>query len=139
MNKLLIRINIFLFLIWAQFLVFVISLILASYVMKFLILPFIKILKIQIYDGMRMSLSFLILTSLQWFYRRFVLLFLKQSFLSALTLISSQIISIFMIEKILTRTIFVKYQLSYVAIFICLFLPFLDYFIASFQKKTSKY
>ncbi len=139
MNKLLVRINIFLFLLWSQFLVFVVSLILASYIMKLLIFPFIKILKFQIYDGIRMSLSFLILTSLQWFYRGFVLLFLKESFLSALTLISSQIVSIFMIEKILTRTIFIKYQLSYVAIFICFFLPFFDYFVASFHKKTSKY
>ncbi|MGC8867129.1 MAG: hypothetical protein ACP5PA_02815 [Elusimicrobiales bacterium] len=139
MNKLVVRLNIFLFLAWAQFLIFVISLILASYIIKFSLIPFAKTIRLEIYDGLKMSASFLLLTSFQWLYRGFVLSFLKESFLSALTLISSQVAAIFMIEKILTKTVFMKYHLSSIAIFICFFFPFSDYFISSFKRRLLKY
>lgn len=138
MNKLLIRLNIFLFLTWAQIIIFVISIIIATFFLK-LSLPFFKKASISFYDGYRMALSFSVLILFQWIYYKFVTSFLKENIYSALTLISSQIISIFIIRKILVKTVFIKYQLSYIAIFICFVIPFFDYTISSFKKNKLKF
>lgn len=135
MNKnTIIRLNIFLFLAWAEFVIFTLSLILSSYLIKFFIMPFSKSLSINTYDGIRISLTFVIITIIQWYFKILISNLFKPSVLTAITLISSQAFSIFMINKILTKTIFIKYQISHLGIFICFIIPFYDFILTSFNK-----
>lgn len=137
-NSLLIRLNIFLFLAWTEFILFTLSLILSSYIIKLFIMPFSKTFSPNIYDGIRLSITFVVITILQWLYLPVVERILKPSILSSITLISSQAFAIFLINKLLSKTIFTKYQLSYLAIFICFILPFYDFLISSFKKAAIK-
>lgn len=138
-KNLLIRLNIFLFLIWSHFGIFSISLIISSYLIKFFVIPFSKSMTLMKYDGIRIAITFAIITIFQWLYKSIITSFIKPSFNAATTLIASQAVSIIMIKKLLTKTVFSKYQLSYIAIFLCFIIPFYDFIIESFKKKKNNY
>ncbi|MCX7641889.1 MAG: hypothetical protein N2Z20_04565 [Elusimicrobiales bacterium] len=127
------KINTLIFLIWIQFIAFTISIIISSYIIKLTILPFSKLLNIEVYDGIRMSIIFLFATLIQYLLRIFILKFNKLSLYAIVILISSQAITTILIKNILTKTVLSKYQLSYLGIFLCLFIPFYE-LIVSFYK-----
>lgn len=137
-KNVLIRINTFLFLVWSHFIIFSISLVVASYIIKIFISPLLKSVNLMLYDAIRISITFIIITLIQWFYKDIIVSFIKPSFNTAITIISSQALSILMIKRLLTKTVFNKYQLSYVAIFFCFIIPFYDFIMESFKKKKNK-
>lgn len=122
-----IRINFFLFITWLEIVIITISVVISSYLTKFFDLAAkFKYMPTK-YDSYRISIIFLIITITQHIYSYLFLKFIKPSIYSFLTLTSSQIISVYLAKKILTKTVLSKYPLSYIFLSFCLLLPFYDF------------
>lgn len=124
-SKTLTRLNIFLFMIWIEIIIFSIALVISTYTIK----PFSSIIITKYsyftYDCLRISTVFFYTALIQHLYRQIIEKTVKINLNIILGVINSSAVSLFFINTIIKKTIISKYNLSYTGIFICFILPFL--------------
>lgn len=139
MSKLITKINIFLFMLWIEIIIFVISLITSSYLFMFLWNIFFYKKNFNFYQSIKIGLLLLILCAVQYIYKTMILKITKINAKLIITIVNASFFSLFFIYKIIKTLTIGKYDLIYPAIFITLTLPFYEDMIDIYTKFKKKH
>lgn len=122
--KTLTKINLFLFMLWLEILIFSFSLIITTY----LLLPFSSFIVDRYgylrYDAFRIAVMFSLIVMGQYFYKGIISRAIKLNIKNLLFIINSCGISVLVISFLLKKTMLSKYFLIYPGIFIVYLIPF---------------
>lgn len=123
--KTLTRINIFLFMIWVEVVIFSVALFSSALIVKPFSFHIVSNYGYTAYDSLRISLVFALTTIIQNLYSYLIKKTTNINKNVLLSVINSSAISIFFINSIIKKTVISKYSLSYLGIFFCFILPFM--------------
>ncbi|MEF3279727.1 MAG: hypothetical protein K6357_02010 [Elusimicrobiota bacterium] len=119
------KINIFLFMVWMEVIIFVVSLIVSLYIIKpFSSLIIEKYNNFTLYEAIRISILFILISLLQILYKKILMRFWKINIKLLFFIINSSWLSLFLIQRIIGKTMLAKYSLIYIGIFLCFMLPY---------------
>ncbi len=139
MTRILTRINIFLFMVWAEILIFVFSFLISIYTLKPFSTTIVEKYGFLKYDAFRIGLTFFYITIFQSFYRSLILNLTKIKINILFSIINSQAISLFFINFIIKKTMISKYPLIFPALFICFLIPFSKDILQLYKSKISQH
>lgn len=129
------ELNIFLFMLWIEIMVFVSALIISVYVIK----PFSGFIvdrySLRTYDAARIALIFFFISIIQFIYKRLLTSVRGINMKTLINVINTAAISLFFISRIISRTVLSNYHIIYTGIFLSFLFPFYDDFIRIFFKK----
>jgi hypothetical protein len=131
------KFNILLVMIWGEVIVFVSSLIISSQIIKLISSIFSKI-SYKMYDCLKISTTLFMVVIIQYLYKNILTFFLRKNIIKTILVVNSSALSIFLIDKIIRKTVFSKYTLFYPALFISFILPFIDEILSILKVRSKK-
>lgn len=124
--RMLTKINFFLFMIWIEIIIFILSMIISVYITKYSSNFIVEKYGYKIYDSIRISTLIFLMVFFQYVYKNLIKKITKIDIKTLISIINSSAISLFFINKIIKKTIFCKYSLFYFVLFIAFISPFAE-------------